>query len=530
MSYPGAALPGDGSGGSHLGVGGQYQTSPVGSTYGSVYRPQEPGGGGDHATRGGLGGGVVRLVASNLTVASGGSILANGTGFTNDHWQRGGAGGSVWITVTGAISGDGVIEARGGISGATGGTLTLDDTAPVAAGDLWQGVYRFDNLTQRGDHRLDSEDPIRVGNLREIWGSVLTRTLTGHDLILRAGAVLSLPPSPDPSTPDSLLVALTGDLTIESGAAIDVTGQGYGSAMGYPGATAPGDGSGGSHLGVGGQYQTSPVGSTFGSVYRPQEAGGAGDHATRGGLGGGVVRLVAANLTVASNASILANGTGFTNDHWQRGGAGGSVWITLSGAISGDGEIEARGGVSGANLVGAGGGGVIAIEYASATGSILSNLRVSGGATSVAGGSGTLYLRSATSTYGELVIDNDAATGGQTVLPALGAGVAQTGSAGDVLVLDLASVPAYFVGHWVEVSAADSTVKGTWRIASVSGATVTLEPASNETISAVPGDLWRGVYLFDAVTVTGGASLTSSDPVIESGVELDLSSSFGFEE
>ncbi len=45
VSYPGAVLPGSGSGGSHVGVGG-VNSAPAGGTYGSVYRPQENGGGG----------------------------------------------------------------------------------------------------------------------------------------------------------------------------------------------------------------------------------------------------------------------------------------------------------------------------------------------------------------------------------------------------------------------------------------------------------------------------------------------------
>ena len=76
---------------------------PAAETFGSVYYPQENGGGGRYYGRGG---GTVRIVADRVQVD--GAIRANGQ-TSND----GSAGGSVWIT-TGALAGVGVIEAIGG--------------------------------------------------------------------------------------------------------------------------------------------------------------------------------------------------------------------------------------------------------------------------------------------------------------------------------------------------------------------------------------------------------------------------------
>ena len=92
----------------------------------------------------------------------------------------------------------------------------------VAPGDSWQGVYRFDGLRTYGDVRLESDDPIRVVGTHEIFGTSHSRVVMGHDLVLRSGAVLTLPAATNPTAPESLIVELTGDLTIESGAAIDV--------------------------------------------------------------------------------------------------------------------------------------------------------------------------------------------------------------------------------------------------------------------------------------------------------------------
>ena len=50
-------------------------------------------------------------------------------------------------------------------------------------------------------------------------------------------------------------------------------------------------------------------------------------------------------------------------------------------------------------------------------------------------------------------------------LPALGGGTARPGSGGSVLATDRASIPPYFVGHWVEVrEPATGALRGAWRI------------------------------------------------------------------
>ncbi|HET8798297.1 MAG TPA: Ig-like domain-containing protein, partial [Thermoanaerobaculia bacterium] len=83
QSYGGTATPGHGATApSHIGIGGSWVTDLMPS-YGSVYRPAEPGGSG-----GARGGGVIALASTKL--ANDGAIRADGIGAFNS-----GAGGSI---------------------------------------------------------------------------------------------------------------------------------------------------------------------------------------------------------------------------------------------------------------------------------------------------------------------------------------------------------------------------------------------------------------------------------------------------
>ncbi|MCA1733574.1 MAG: hypothetical protein LC732_08220, partial [Acidobacteria bacterium] len=149
QTYPGTPGAGHESGGSHLGGGG-LRTAPVGATYGSIYRPQEQGAGGEHTSYGRRGGGVVRIAADTVVVD--GAIRANGADGAGDN--RGGAGGSVWVTAAG-YGGSGRIEARGGnatYGGGGGGAIAVEyeravtETSPlpsygVHTGTSWYSRY-----------------------------------------------------------------------------------------------------------------------------------------------------------------------------------------------------------------------------------------------------------------------------------------------------------------------------------------------------------------------------------------------------
>jgi len=400
------------------------------------------------------------------------------------------------------------------------------ETIDVQQGDRWSGVYLFDSVSIRAQATLTSGDPIiapattliggttgqfttalyPIGGSVEISGNVIAPQIIGESVTIDAGAVLSqLIPGSGPATP-GVTMNLSGALTIAAGGAIDLTGRGYPPAQSYPGETAAGFPSGGSHFGRGGWYSSCVCGTVYGSVYHPAENGGGGENNYGGQAGGGSAHITAGSVVM--NGSILATGAS-----GGRGGAGGSVWIT-TGPISGSGTIDASGGSSTPSGAGAGGGGGIAVEYTSGT---LPALHAAGGlapSSIVVAGAGTIVTKGSNSTYGDLTVDNGGAATGVTELPSLGAGIAQSGSSGPTLVTGRSKdIPTYLIGQWVEVTNSVGAVQGTWRILDIpSPRTVTLAPNGTETIPIQPGYGWRGVYRFDSVTVKG-ATLQSGDRI-----------------
>jgi hypothetical protein len=619
-SYPSAQQPFQYIAGSHIGASTFGQTA---ANFGSIYRPQENGGG---AYSGSAGGGVIRIKAP-ASVTLDGVIRANG----QDSGDRSGAGGSVWIT-TGKISGAGSIEVRGGnvyyekggggavaieyndatstlpavitrggiggtyyaggtgsfyskgpgqqygeltfdgngyssewsdlpslgsgsVVSASGATITLDRTAnipayfeghwvdikdatgtlkgtwridtvtpntktitlkpngtetiSIVAGDKWQGVYLLDVFRLKNSGYVRSSDPIRATTFdvpsgegtslppvtatnTNVKGTIWATSITGNNLTVESGGLLR-----QADAPGTLLLDMQ-TVNVKGGGAIDASTRGYQNNASHPSAGQPYQYVGGSHIGVstGGRS-----GLTFGSIYRPQESGGG---AYSGSAGGGAVRIKAAT-SVTVDGAIRSNGA----DSGDRSGAGGSVWITTA-KISGAGSIEVRGG----NVYyEKGGGGAIALEYTDAT-STFPSVITRGGTTGTyyAGGAGSFYVKGPSSTYGDVTFDASGLSSEWTELPSLGRGNVVSVN-GAILTLDRASIPSYFEGHWVRISAPNGTERGTWRIAKVAGSDVTLTPNGSETISAQPGDGFRGVYSFDKMTIRNNASIRLLDDV-----------------
>ena len=434
---------------------------------------------------------------------------------------------------------DGTLKGTWQIVAIDGSSLTLADGASVAEGDSWQGVYRFDKVTIRASGRLSSSDPIRsatasfeggstgdgaaiysdldVSGLLEVSGPIRARRITAGSLTVHSGGTLSHPSTS--SSVESLTVTVANDLMVEVGGSIDASGRGYPEETTYPGATGPEPNAGGSHLGLGGRSST---GSTYGSVTRPQEPGGGGDlyHGypdVHGQPGGGVLHLtVGGNLQC--DGAIRANGSATAR---QASGAGGSIWLTVTGSVSGQGVIEAKGGSAPPSSRASGGGGAIALEYGGTLTLAEGSLKVSGGSYSYIGGAGTVFLKRPNSTFGDLIIGPNYYAAIATVLPGLGSGIAQTGSSGTTLVTDKSSIPAYFVGHWVEVSDPDGNLKGTWQVVAIDGSTLTLADAA----TVAEGDSWQGVYRFDKVTIRANGRLSSSDPIRSASTSLEGSPS-----
>jgi hypothetical protein len=301
----------------------------------------------------------------------------------------------------------------------------------------------------------------------------------------------------------SVNLDVAGDLWIERGGKVDVSAKGYAANVSYPGATTPGGGSGGSHVGSGGLWNT-PASTNFGSVVIPREAGGGGGQ--DGSKGGGVVAIRADRLIV--DGSILADGTTFGTG----GGAGGSIALATR-ELGGVGTISASGG--GNSGRGGGGGGAIALDYVALSGSRLPALPAAGGSSSVGlvGSAGSVAVSTGLLAHPRLFVDNGG-LGATTSLPSLGGGTAASGSALAHLETGRSvAIPAYFAGHWVEVRTAGGELKGRWRVKAVSGFALELEPNATESIDVQPGDLWQGVYVFSAVETAGGASVSSADPI-----------------
>ncbi|MFL6203112.1 MAG: carboxypeptidase regulatory-like domain-containing protein, partial [Thermoanaerobaculia bacterium] len=338
--------------------------------------------------------------------------------------------------------------------------------------------------------------------------------VTFGGLLVLNGAKIVHTATPSNTSPKSFQVTVNGPVYVGCGGSIDVTGRGYPLRVTYPTHVVEGSYSGGSHMGEGG-VENLPPGETYGSVYFPQENGAGGYWE---GNGGGVVRIVADRAQV--DGVIRANGSSAC-----RGSAGGSVWLKTA-ALAGVGSIEAKGGATTCNER-SGGGGAIAVDYGQldAGSTLLDHLGAQGGGLGNTGGAGTVYMRAGGQGNGQLIIDNGTVPGNKrTILPSLGKGTAGAGSGGATLATGRSkTIPAYFVGHWVEVrSAATGALEGTWRVASIAadGFTVTLASNTGEAVTVDPNDAWQGIYRVDSFTIRGSVQLDSADPIRVAGDEI----------
>ena len=282
------------------------------------------------------------------------------------------------------------------ITANTADTVTVDRSGKPALtdvtsiGDTYAGVYRFDNVYFRRGGFLVLGDRLIVDETMRIdeYGR-----LTHYD----AG-----------TSWESRLDLDVGLLEITATGSVNVDLRGY-LGGNHNGAGGSGrtlgnvDGaayrSGGSYGGIGGQYDGT-TNAIYGSVTTPQALGSGGSkgyYSEAGGDGGGRVYIEADTLVV--DGVISANG-GSGGGSQAGSGSGGSLYLVV-GELAGAGAIRANGG---GGEVG-GGGGRIAVHYA--TFSVdASQLEVLGGqGSSRQGGNGTLCLIGPGQTWGDLVID-----------------------------------------------------------------------------------------------------------------------------
>lgn len=419
-----ASTTAGGGGGGHGGLGGTAEGAGGGG-YGSITSPTHAGSGGGagFASTAGAGGGVLRLrVGGALQVD--GRLAANGADSAGYANGGGGAGGSVFLTVgalrgTGAITADGGANVGGNAGGGAGGRIAIyhgtntftgtlsalggagfrrggAGTVFLQAASATHGAVWIHNGGQPGITRLNpSLWP--VGNYFDLFVSGaaqvnLEQPLTLWSLVLSNSAVLS-----HEAGQSGCHLTTLGDARVDAGAAIRADALGYASASG-PGAggsaTTHGGGGGG-HGGAGGAWtNTAAGGSANGSLEEPVNlgsGGGAGYH-SRGGFGGGALRLSIGGL-LQLNGSLTAHGGPGLDYNYGGGGAGGSIYVTAD-ILTGTGLIAANGGAS--QLAGGGAGGRIALYPRLLVGftNVPSVLGGTSGSTNLAGAAGTVYYAS----------------------------------------------------------------------------------------------------------------------------------------
>ncbi|MDA8016718.1 MAG: carboxypeptidase regulatory-like domain-containing protein, partial [Thermoanaerobaculia bacterium] len=416
----------------------------------------------------------------------------------------------------------------------------------LAAGQTLSGLYRFDVLTVAGGARLEIADALDAGQVISTDGWLGVPEIELGRLDVPVGAVFEVDAAihaEEVVVAGTLrgesglsLLAIDADrVVVESGGSIDQSGRGHGHGVDSTGlrGKAPtevqGSMWGGSHGGFG--HGGADHGETFGSVYRPHFSGGGGGSfyvplntgLFYGGRGGGVIEIRATEAVV--DGEIRADGN---SGHGERGGAGGSVLLEVD-RLLGAGGIYARG-ADGDHS--GGGGGRVALLAGELLGfDPEAQTSVVGGEGEGSfpgvgagrGGSGTVYVHSLTSTYGELHIDAGTATDvsvGDTALPSFGnwtVGVAEFDGANPADLWIEPQDPDTRVdlgveGMWARVSGLDYRVlaeSGDRRRVLLAGAAA----------SVSVGDTVEGVYKFDRVTLRGPARVLGADEVEAATVE-----------
>jgi len=242
---------------------------------------------------------------------------------------------------------------------------------------------------------------------------VVDRALIAPNITLQDSSKITHHPGTYTTT--SYLYITVDNLTIDSTSSIDVYGKGYMTyrTLGNTTEGASTDGAGGSYGGLGGLESTpfnpNDRNDIYGDLTNPNELGSGGGLSWSGSDGGGHVKIQAGSVLL--DGSINADG----ETDWGNG-SGGCINITTQ-ALSGDGIITANGGghVSGSGNFGygGGGGGRIAIFYDDISGFDKDNIQCRGARgyrdypNTKNGGAGTIYLKSSSQEYGDLIIDNN---------------------------------------------------------------------------------------------------------------------------
>ena len=443
-----------GGGGGHAGYGGaSLSNAPGGNVISdSVTQPTSfgnRGGAGFQNLAGGNGGGAFELVV-NGTLQVDGKISADGLGSTGLN-SGGGSGGSVWLSV-GTLSGAGTISANGGAGnnnvggGGGGGRVAVSYktnlysgaySAHGGAGGHYGGAGTIclpvlgppvvppgqvqvivDNGGNRGTNTLLSGLPstasvtLNSGASATVSGSAMLNNLT----ISSNAAVTAIPGSAA-----GFSIYTAGNLLIQPGGAITLDADGspanIGTGRGF--SASPGSGGGGGHGGYGSSGINGMGGENYDSILTPGHAGsGGGSSAFTSGSAGGGALYLSVNGTLQVDGAITANGAAAITAG-AGGGSGGSLWINAT-TLSGAGKITADGGNGDVSASGGGGGGGMIAAYFNSNAFTGAFSAHGGSGYALAGGAGTIFLRSNSATVGELFVDNGGLAGTNTQLATIG--------------------------------------------------------------------------------------------------------------
>ncbi len=427
-----------------------------------------------------------------------------------------------WVRLKGTGGADlGVFQAVA-IDGA--GRLRLAGAGGASGVASYQGEYRFDRVELRHGAGLDSQDAVQATDSVFSGNARLDGPVVGTTATVRTGAVLR------PARGD-LRISLSGKLTIEATARLDVSGQGYaGGTGGHPDGYAPSgvagssEFAGGSHGGRGGR---STAGEVYDSVYEPTLGGGGGasktNYTPNTSAGGGVVRIEAGEVELLGEIRALGI------DLCGSPGAGGTVLIQTA-TMSGTGSIDASGGNrTCVGDVNPGGGGRVSIVTGVFNGfDPAVQIKTWGGqnyeTVKTYAAPGTIFYKKSGDTYGSLLIDAGEVNGVDRVspateLPVLGSGaVTATAVAGGDLWLSTGSgFAAKWRGAWVRLRDGSGADVGTFRVAEIDG-TGRLRLAGAGSVTGVAS--YQGEYRFDRIESRNGSGLQAGDPIV--GPELVL--------
>ncbi|MCX6580460.1 MAG: carboxypeptidase regulatory-like domain-containing protein [Candidatus Aminicenantes bacterium] len=390
-----------------------------------------------------------------------------------------------------------------------------DLTTATAVGDTYGGMGVFDgHLRIQNTYIAEINGGARLGNL-----SVSGNTRLCHPINTSTKSYF-------------LYLRVTDTITVDSTSFITVSARGYlggylgdnnsnyGRTLGNTTSGGSNLDSGGSYGGCGGKYSTYAVNEVYGSLYLPSDpgsGGGAYSSSYPGGSGGGVIDIGAGELLL--EGGIYANGVGVT---YGGGGSGGSIQLHVT-TLKGSGTITANGGNS--NNYAGGGGGRIALYYETASEFDLAKITTYGGKyingsnANYNAGAGTIYLKSSSAAFGDLIVNNNGTLTGtnSTTLPAVGQGFNTLLEPNRLVVSAAAYKPGSLVGLKLNPQPLGNTV---FTILSNTGTDIFTNPADGDmTLQGTTGGPYIGEHFLFNLTVKGNGKLFTTDRVQVSGTQ-----------